>query len=388
MPSPVTIDFAPLLTPIPGENPAGESLRFHSTNRTYDAIQEARRSDDNLDQGEWVHKIKTSDWPAVIEIATTALATRSKDLQIAAWLVEALVEQYGFAGLRDGLRLLWELQERFWDSLFPTMEEGDLEPRAAALLGLNRQLPPSIRQVPITQGTQGEPYAWLHWKDSREVDNLGRRDQAAMAELLADGKITGEQFDKAVEATPLDYHKTLLGDLDQIWQEYEKLVEVVDEKFGLEAPSLLGMKTAIEDCRTLVTDIVKKKGGLEPEPTPEPTLEPTADPLPQEPRERQPLVGVTVHEAQEPQARSIPRPTVMSLEPQNRADALRRLAAVADYFRRTEPHSPISYLVQRAVRWGEMPLEQWLQDVIHDESVLGYLRETLGLKNSDGELKA
>jgi type VI secretion system protein ImpA len=56
---------------------------------------------------------------------------------------------------------------------------------------------------------------------------------------------------------------------------------------------------------------------------------------------------------------------------------------VADYFRRTEPHSPVSYLVQRAVRWGEMPLEAWLQNVIHDEGVLEQLRETLGLKDSN-----
>jgi type VI secretion system protein ImpA len=75
---------------------------------------------------------------------------------------------------------------------------------------------------------------------------------------------------------------------------------------------------------------------------------------------------------------------MMSLEPQDRADALRRLAAVATYFRNTEPHSPISYLVQRAVRWGEMPLEQWLEDVIHDAGVLSTVRETLGLKESDG----
>jgi hypothetical protein len=48
-------------------------------------------------------------------------------------------------------------------------------------------------------------------------------------------------------------------------------------------------------------------------------------------------------------------PAGVSIDPQSRADALRRLAAVAAYFRRTEPHSPVSYLVQRAVRWGEMP---------------------------------
>jgi type VI secretion system protein ImpA len=73
------------------------------------------------------------------------------------------------------------------------------------------------------------------------------------------------------------------------------------------------------------------------------------------------------------------------LEPINRSDALRRLAAVAEYFHRTEPHSPVAYLVQRAVRWGEMPLEQWLQDVIHDESVLNQLRDTLGLQDTHAD---
>ena len=37
-------------------------------------------------------------------------------------------------------------------------------------------------------------------------------------------------------------------------------------------------------------------------------------------------------------------------------DAFRVLTSVADYFRRTEPHSPISFLLERAVRWGRLPL--------------------------------
>jgi len=63
----------------------------------------------------------------------------------------------------------------------------------------------------------------------------------------------------------------------------------------------------------------------------------------------------------------------------SRADALRRLAEVAQYFQRTEPHSPVAYLVQRAIKWGQMPLEVWLEDVIKDGAVLGHLKETLGL---------
>jgi type VI secretion system protein ImpA len=61
------------------------------------------------------------------------------------------------------------------------------------------------------------------------------------------------------------------------------------------------------------------------------------------------------------------------------------LGDIADFFQKTEPHSPVSYLVQRAVKWGNMPLENWLQDVIKDESILAQLRQTLGFNTGNGE---
>jgi type VI secretion system protein ImpA len=366
MPSPPTLDMAELLAPIPGENPAGQSVRYDGT---YDAIQDARRAEDSLAQGDWVRQVKVADWPAVIEMATAALTAKSKDLQITAWLVEALVKQHGFAGLRDGLQLLQELQEQFWPLLYPVIEDEDLEPRVAPLAWLNERLPPSIRDVPLTHSRDGQSYSWWRWEESRTVDNMGRRDQEELAAALADGKITGEQFDKAVEATSPEFYKTLFDDLHQTWEAYERLDRVVEEKFGREAPSLLALKQAIESCRMLIGEVAQKKGGLGPEPTPAAVAErqPEPSPAPQ-PRFRPEI--------------SVPQGAV-PLEPQNRADALRRLAAVGDYFRKTEPHSPVAYLVQRAVRWGEMPLDEWLQDVIHDENVLGQLREMLGMKDAD-----
>jgi type VI secretion system protein ImpA len=67
----------------------------------------------------------------------------------------------------------------------------------------------------------------------------------------------------------------------------------------------------------------------------------------------------------------------------NRQDALKRLADVSEYFKKNEPHSPVSYLVQRAVKWGNMPLENWLQDVIKDETVIFQIRQTLGFNTKD-----
>jgi type VI secretion system protein ImpA len=380
MPSPPTLDVEALLTPVADEHPAGESLRYAGT---YDAIEDARRADDDLSQGEWVRDTKTADWSTVIEIASEALATKSKDLQIAVWLVEALVKRYGFAGLRDGLQLLWGVQERFWESFYPEVEDDDLEFRAAPLVWLNDKLPLSLRQIPVTRSPSGETYSWLHWEESRMVDNLGRGDQAAMQAALAEGKITGEQFDKAVEATPLAYHQTLFEDLRQSREACDKLTQLVDNKFGRDALSLLGIKKVLDDCHTLLEGILKRRGGLEPEPTPpQPEPEPERDLLGHILRGRETSTSAEVELAT---ARPVPNypASGLSLEPQDRADALRRLAAVAAYFRRTEPHSPVSYLVQRAVRWAEMPLEDWLRYVIHDETALENVRETLGLKDAD-----
>ncbi|MBK7992303.1 MAG: hypothetical protein IPK14_02480 [Blastocatellia bacterium] len=64
-----------------------------------------------------------------------------------------------------------------------------------------------------------------------------------------------------------------------------------------------------------------------------------------------------------------------------REDALHRLKDVAEYFRKTEPHSPVAFLVQRAIKWGEMPLDQWLEEVIKNNEALDQVRETLGIKS-------
>jgi type VI secretion system protein ImpA len=363
MGSPPTIDVEALLAPIPGSNPAGEYVRHAGP---YAAIEEARRSDDDLPQGEWKRETKTADWPGVIALATDTLKGKSKDLQIAAWLLEALTKRHGFAGLRDGLRLLRELQERFWESLYPSIEDGDMEARTGPLESMNSKLPPSIRAVAVTRSLDGAAYSWLQWKESRTVDNLLRQNPEAHQAALAEGKLSGERFDKAVAGTPRVYYETLSEDLAECWEAYEKVSRVVDDKFGRDAPSLLNIKSALEDCRTLVEGITKKKRELEPD---TPSVQPARQ---------------SEHSAQrESSQRPVGAPPSGSVPPisQDRADALRRLSEVAEFFRRTEPHSPVAYLVQRAVHWGEMPLEVWLREVIGDEAVLARVRETLGLKD-------
>ena len=84
-----------LLNPIPGDNPSGRNLRYDPV---FDKVKEARREEDDAAQGDWKYERKVADWPLVIKIAGETLATKTKDLQLAAWLTEAALKREGVAG--------------------------------------------------------------------------------------------------------------------------------------------------------------------------------------------------------------------------------------------------------------------------------------------------
>ena len=151
-----------LLNPIPGENPCGENLRYAAV---YDKIKEARREDDDVPQGDWQYERKAADYPLVLKLAGEALATKSKDLQIAVWLTEALIKTESFAGLRAGLDLISGLIENFWDGLYPEIEDGDLELRAAPLDWLGSRMDATLRSLPITK----TGINWYQFKEARAV---------------------------------------------------------------------------------------------------------------------------------------------------------------------------------------------------------------------------
>ncbi|MCY1535260.1 type VI secretion-associated protein, ImpA family [compost metagenome] len=65
---------------------------------------------------------------------------------------------------------------------------------------------------------------------------------------------------------------------------------------------------------------------------------------------------------------------------QTRDQALAQLREVAEFFRRTEPHSPVAYLADKAASWGEMSLHLWLRTVLKNDETLSGLEELLGVQ--------
>ncbi len=364
------LDFDRLLAPVSEDRPSGESLQYSGL---FDEIREARRADDVLEQGDWKRELKVADWDEAVALATDALLTKTKDLQVGSWLAEGLTMLHGFAGMRDGLKLMKGLHEQFWETCYPEIDEGDMEGRANVLSFFDRQVALSLRKAPLTRAP-GMNFSWLEWSESRPYDipetitgPLDGDAQTRLSELkrqaLAENKTSGEDFRKAKSSTPKAYYEGASKALAQAWDEFQGLDRVMDEKFGRQTPGLSELKKSIEEVRRVVDSILKEKRALEPD---------------------APVGGAAGAEAGEVDGQDggavVYRVAGLSGPIRGRAEALARLGEVAEFFRQTEPHSPVSYLVQRAITWGQMPLEVWLAEVIKDTSVLGGIKETLGIR--------
>lgn len=268
-----SLDIQALLEPFAQENPAGEDLRYAPA---YDAIVEARRADDDLDRGDWQRDLKTSDWRLVVRLASEALQNKSKDLQIAVWLTEGLIHTQGFTGLTFGLQVMNGLMEKFWDCFYPLIEDDDLDYRIGPLELFNDKFWSAIKSISLTDTQTSEGYSWLKWQESRAVGfekdvfdqhgDVDERKKTQRNELIADGKISAEEFDAAVARSSKEFYRQLKKDIEECLEAFSAFDRLINEKFGFAGPSVANIQTAIDDCLTVVGRIFKEKLEADPDP--------------------------------------------------------------------------------------------------------------------------
>ena len=376
-----------LLQPISEASPTGEDLVFSAE---FDIIREERRQDDpHLDQGEWVIDRKEADWPLVQRLTTELLMSRSKDLRLAGWLTEAWAKLRGFEGLRDGLRITEGLCRKYWHTVHPMADDGDLALRVGNLswlLDRSRQL---MRELPLTQ-SEGGRYGAAMWDSASQLANAVRRNPGNANELTQ-GKLTLDQFDAARRDTPPAFYSSLEINLEECAQALAALEQTVNAALGDEGPAFSGAR----DGLSAVTELARRfarEAGLVPRSDAQREAAATTSGLDgmgsvqlgggaanaARTERVEPTVVLPAPETAAGAAAVMPAPAVPA-GLQTRDQALAQLREVADFFRRTEPHSPVAYLADKAASWGEMSLHLWLRTVLKNEETLAGVEELLGV---------
>jgi type VI secretion system protein ImpA len=353
-----------ILTPIPGENPSGIDLRYDTKLLIYDKIQEARRKDDDLEQGDWRTERKTANYPEVVKLAQDTLATVSKDLQLAAWLSEGLLQTERFSGLRQGLIVCHGLLTEFWDTVYPVVQDGDRELRAKPLSWIGSMLDFPLRAAPIVNAG----YSFFVYKDSRVVGYEDQvktdKERKARSKLIDDGKVPPETFDKAFSETPKAFYLQAEKELDGCLEALGALEKFCDEKFEDDAPSFSKLKTGLTEVRQTIHSLLEKKREKEPD-----IVEP------------EPAAAAAAAPESEPESVSAPASTAFASvsfsEPADRRQAVAGVAAAAVFLRKKEPFSPAPYLMLRGLRWGELRTASRLGDSTLLEAPPTELRQQL-----------
>lgn len=358
------MDMASLIAPLGSTHgPCGEDLIFSSE---FDAIQEARRFDDpSISQGEWVTEIKEADWPGLVRISEDILANKSKDLRVACWLIEARCKIEGLAGLADGYALLGQLCENFWSDIHPQPDNGDIEQRVGVLDWLANQTPRLLREVPLTRSSKGN-FSLIDLESARATAKQIERNPGLADEIARNAHVSLDTFEVAAKDTAKSHFAEGLRHAERARNAIKAVQALLDARMSELSPAFGPTFDVLED----LSHFLQRHIGQTANRSQEPSDGQAPGSVTQPPNTAEGRIEPTFGEAIE----------IAGGPVRSREQAIRQLQEIASFFRRTEPHSPVAYLAEKAAKWGTMPLHEWLRTVVKDDSALLRMEELLGVE--------
>jgi len=333
-----------LLAPIPGDDPAGESVSFSLRAELEEARKEIDPEDFAPDDPLRPSEPKKADWKGIYRRVCEGLKKESKDLLLAARLTEAMTKLHGYAGLAEGLQLLRRLVAECWDRIHPTIEDDDLEVRAGPFNwlgddGRGARFPHTIRTVPIFH-LDSQSFSLRDWR------------------LVQEGKskVSRDDYEKAINAVSREHCQQLVESLNRGAEELTGLLGVLNERLGSVAPGMGDVRTAMAEAMVLTKQALQRKGGA--------------------PEEGESHEGNGEQSAGDGGGGGAARAMV------TRDDVYRRLNEAADLLERMEPHSPVPYLIRRAVALGALPFPEMMKELVREEfhPALKEMNRELGIK--------
>ncbi len=333
----ILFDHTILLSPISTENPSGQDIRTDFAPLSlYRQLKQARTTartvERQLVQGTELDS--KADWKSVYQFSVEILSKQSKDFEVAAWLIEALLRLHGFAGLKEGFKFTHQLVEKFWDTLYPLPDEEGFVTRVAALSGLNGEdiegsLIAPIALTPLIQTHSGSTFSLWHFqqtKDKTMLENLA----LALKEISA----------QAINQQTKHIQETITA--------FQELMNALQIKCQDQTPPSTRISEQLQACLTYLQKNTPSNSTTVASPTTE--------------------------------THSPPTTTELNTKLSSRDRVLQNLIEAAQYFRTTEPHSPLPYILERAVRWGKMPLPELLKELLQDEQAKKQLTHLTGIE--------
>lgn len=322
--------LAPVSAAVPEGLPAAQD-------ESYRRIRHEREEEDaSLPLGAWERELKRANWVAASELSASAMALRSKDLQLAAWLFEALIARSGFQALAPCLGLIDALFVQYGAKLHPQNNEH----RINLLVWIGQKLLPPLRRVAITSTGTDHDYAWNDWEQAQRNEQL-RASLGKQREAEIEGA-TLSDVGAALACTSNERIVFLQGCLSDGLTALQTLESTLDAQFVEDAPGLSGMRNLLERIEVVLVAEARRRGMT----TPTSSADAAS--------------GSMSSDAASSSHARVEDAVVGSLD---RREVYAALADIAHALETIEPHSPVPYLIRRAVAWGGLNTAQLYSEV-------------------------
>ena len=362
-------DLDTLLAPIPGDTPQGTDIREDYTaqspyNRLRDARSEARDAEKLQDAGDPDARDPAASWRTVRELALKALTETTKDLEVAAWLTESCVRSHGMVGLAAGAQLIRGLAEQYWDNIFPLPDDYGVETRVAPVTGLNGRdgngsLIQPLHKLPLFTRGDGSAIAFYQYQSSAQLPTL---DAERRKQRLEAGAIPFEELEKEARTTGARAFGQLRDETRAALRAWEAMTEVLDAKASEDPPST----SQVRDLLRGILDIAQRYAPEEAAAADDTAAAGGGD-------------GGAMVTTGGP-GMMMPGLAASQAAVVSRDDALRALENIATFFRKTEPHSPLSYTLDEAVRRGRLSWPALLEEIVGDRDSRNSILTSLGIR--------
>lgn len=345
MTSELNINKSELLKPIPGKCPSGIYLRYTDV---YDQIAYSITEENpKLAQGVWQRPLKKADWEKTKALCLSVLTEKTKDIQICNWLLDSLIHLYGFAGLSAGLKILSDISQKFWDTLYPEPLEGDFEIRFAPYYWLEEKFFIQIRLLPFTNsGSGNDSFTLDRWE--KETKPSEEDFNAVFGKFKTQFFATGEEFFLEIENNISESLKTI-----------KELKEFLLQKKSF-APHFIQLISTIEDVKAIIDIALSEIGQTKKIIT---SLETEDDRTEETPPQK------TDKEKTEPAGETLSMDNVYII-----------LNRIADFLLKNEPQSTAGYLVKNAIQFRSVLIKDIIKRNTRDPNIYSKVIELLNIE--------
>jgi type VI secretion system protein ImpA len=352
-----------LLKPITKGKPTGKDLRRDKqTAALYYDLKDLRQKARQLEQqspAETYNPQVQAAWQKVYGKAQVILISHSKDFDVVTWLIEAQLRLSGLDGISGGFKLAAQMIQRFWADAFPSLDKDEPLSRLSLLIGLNGEGQPGsliapLGQIVITDAPMLTNYPVWQYKQAL-LNNAIEDKQKQQARIEASG-VSLSDIQKAVAVTSKSFVSQLRKQLDTASESYQQLVETVHQVSGDDCFPSYHFMQRLAQINIHLDHLYPKAQSK--------TKHVSS-------AERQREDRPPTHQAAEGGARQL----------SDREQALAQIVEIADFFSEIEPHSPLPYLLNKAVHWANLPLPELLSTLIHEPTVLDDVFKLTGIEH-------